>query len=181
MPERTEDVALRGILPITIGGQPVELRTLTLDESDAWLDLLASHLSAIEIPSESGEAAIKGALTAPAGSARVLVEAYDIDGTIPDIGKATKREIKDALEQMVSAEDPFGEGIAHSVARAYGAPAQVVAQVLSYVLAMPPQPGPSTTGASNGTGSTTGPSAGHGAESSSSSGGATHKTHKRSG
>lgn len=181
MPERTEDAALRGVLHITIGGEPVELRTLTLDESDEWLDLLASHLSAIEIPSESGEAAIKGALTAPAGSARVLVEAYDRDGTIPDIGKAHKRELKAALEEMVMAEDPFGEGIAHSVAQAYGAPAKVVAQVLSYVLAMPPQPEPQTTGRSNGTGSITAPSAAPGAASSSSSGGPTPKTHKRSG
>lgn len=180
MPERTEDAALRGVLHITIGGESVQLRTLTLDESDEWLDMLADHLSAIELPDTGGQEAIKGALTMPAQSARGLVAAYDLDHAIEDIGKASKRELKEAFEQMVSAEDPFGEGVARSVAAAYGAPARIMAEMLAYVLNQP-LPVPSTTGPSSDTVSPTAPSGGSGPASSSSSAGPTPIRRRKSG
>lgn len=180
MGERTEDLALRGVLPLTIGGDPVELRTLTLDESDEWLDLLSEKLVAVELPSDSGEAAVRGALSAPAASARELVAAYDVDDTIPDIGKATKREIKAALDAMVESEDPFGEGVARSVGAAFGAPSQLLAEMVAAVLATSPAQAASTTGPLPDTASVTGTSGPDGPASSSSSDGPTPMTPKRS-
>lgn len=187
MPERTEDAALRGVLTLTLGGEEVGLRTLTLDESDEWLDLLAQHLSDIELPSTDGTVAIKGALTAPAASAAVLLAAYDRDATLGGLeairAKASKRELKTALELMVSAEDPFGEGVALSVAEAYGAPSRLLAHVLTMVLdeAKWPSQAASMTGASSATASDTRRSASGGRGSSSSSGGPTPIRQKRSG
>jgi hypothetical protein len=40
MDDRTEDAALRRILPVSVGGEIVPLRTLTIEESDAWLALV---------------------------------------------------------------------------------------------------------------------------------------------
>lgn len=188
MDERNEDVALRGILPLIIGGKAVELRTLTLDESDEWLGRLAEELAAVGIEdTDQGADLLRAVYTASSAAVARLVVAYDVDGKLGGLealrSRATKVELKQALDRMVGAEDPFGEAAAHSAAEGFGAASTLLAQGMRAVVAeqMWSALADSTTGPSNGTASDTARSVPVGARSNSSSGGTTPRRHKRSG
>ena len=179
MDDRTEGAALRGVLTLTLGGEPVTLRTLTLDESDVWLGLYADALEHVDL----SPAAVGSAFTAPAALMVDLVLAYDLEGTIPHgiRQKATKLELKTALEAMVAAEDPFGEDVARSVAAGFGAPSRLLTRGLAsllnedtLLLLASLTAGQGANGAS-----ATPTSDGRGAASSSSSAGTTRRTTKR--
>lgn len=108
MIDRTEELGLSARLPLVVGGQPVELRVLDLNESDKWLALL----NPIDIETDMSTQLMLD-----------LVVAYDVDkvlGTAAELrGRMTKRELNDALNQMVRAEDPFEEA-SRSVVAASG-------------------------------------------------------------
>lgn len=133
---RTEEDGLAARLPITVGGEAVTLRTLNLDESEAWLARL----------DDIGK--IEGA-SIPVDVALDLVLAYDVDGTLGDPVAArkrfTKRELFDAVNQMASAEDPFLED-ARSVVAASGLYRNL--SPLMYQLVIRSQQASSTNGAS---------------------------------
>lgn len=108
MIERTEELGLAAYLTISVGGQQVRLRTLDLDESEAWL----AQVDAVG-KVESTDIPLDVQLD--------LVRAYDKDGVLGDDLRKhfTKRELYDATNQMVSAEAPFLED-ARSVVEASG-------------------------------------------------------------
>jgi hypothetical protein len=175
--ERSEADALRQVIRVPVGGEPVQLRTLTIDESDAWLRKLTGAVD-VELPETEGDAdTLARLLSLPARAALELVVAYDVEGVLGDAEslreRMTKRELHDALEAMAGAEDPFGEGAARLADEVCGAPSRFLASMTRLVidgLATAPSPsGVSTPGAS--TSSTT--SAPPGAESVSSSSGPT--------
>ena len=178
--DRTEEEALDGHLHITLGGQPVELRVLTIAESDVWLDLLAATLSGLDVPeSEDAASDIRSYFTASSEAAIGLVEAYDVDHTLGDLrATAHKREIPVVLERMIVAEDPFGEGAAHSVAVAFGAPSRFLAAGMDLALTalVPSPPDDSKNGHSDDTDSLVASSVGSGPANSSSSDGPTAKS-----
>jgi hypothetical protein len=156
--ERTEADALRQVLQVSVGGEPVELRTLTIDESDAWLRRLTGAVD-VELPEAEGDAdTLARLLSLPARAALELVAAYDVEGVLGDAevlrSRMTKRELHAALEAMAGAEDPFGEGAARLAAEVCGAPSRFLATMTSLVidgLATAPSPsGASTPGASTG-------------------------------
>lgn len=176
--ERTEDLGEVGVLHLTMRGQPVKLRVLTIEESDAWLDTLARLLSGLDVPDMEGDAAEAMARVFHAGSdARLsVIAAYDIEGVLggPDaIRKSmSKQELAAALEVMVEAEGPLGLADARSVVEAFGLPLKRAAVTLRALGALSrPERSPSrpsSTGASP-----TPTSTGRGRASSSSSGGRT--------
>jgi hypothetical protein len=160
-----------------MGGQPYELRTLTLDESDEWLGKVAAAMSAIEIPDEvSWLGDIAALLTTSATAVAGLVAEYDRDGVLGGLdvirARMTKRELKAAMDAMVTAEDPFGTDVARSVATGFGAPSQTLAFGIERV-AVASQLAISMNGRSARSGSTIDGSAASGAASSSSSAGPT--------
>lgn len=136
MSERTEDLAIRQVLPITVGGETVELRTLTMDESDVWLRLLMETMDRpLGEPSDADGMAKM--LATPADAAVDLIVAYDIDGTLgpkEDIrARISKREARSAIEVMAEAEDPFGPGARRLVESVFGGASQFLAGVLTTV------------------------------------------------
>ena len=160
MPERTEAEALAQVLTISAGGEPVELRTLTIDESDAWLRRLTGAVD-VELGEAEGDAdTLARMLALPATAALDLLAAYDLDRVLGDVetlrSRMTKRELHAALEAMADAEDPFGEGAARLAAEVFGAPSRFLAAMTSLVidgLASPTERSPtgaSTPGASTG-------------------------------
>ena len=179
---------MRRILPITMGGQPYELRTLGLDESDAWLAQVAAKLSEVDLPdAPTGADSITALMTWSSGAVLSLVLAYDLGNALG--GEAairaamSKQELKAAMDAMVTAEDPFGEAVAHSVAVGFGAPSRFLASGMRMVLTqmIASQLERSTAGLSGPTASTMAPSEPVGAASSSSSDGRTARHTKRSG
>ncbi len=97
MSDRTEELGLAARLPIQVGGETVELRTLNLDESEKWL-------------ARFGE--LDDQADMPTNAMLTLVVAYDLEkklGTSASLRKRfTQVELKVALEGMVTAENPFG-------------------------------------------------------------------------
>ena len=95
------------------------------------------------------------------------------------MSRMSKRELRAALDEMVTAEDPFGEAVAHSVATGFGLPSRFLASGMRVVLDQLAEPlqAPSTDGRSA-SDSTTRASAGNGRASSSSSAGRTRKTRR---
>ena len=84
--ERTEAEALAQVLTISVGGEPVALRTLTIDESDAWLRRLTGAVD-VELAEAEGDAdTLARMLALPAQAALDLVAAYDVDGVLGDVG-----------------------------------------------------------------------------------------------
>jgi hypothetical protein len=148
--ERTEAEALAQVLTLSVGGEPVALRTLTIDESDAWLRRLTGAVD-VELPDAEGDAdTLARMLALPAQAALELVAAYDVDGVLGDPEslrtRMTKRELHAALEAMADAEDPFGEGAARLAAEVFGAPSRFLAAMTQLVidgLASPTVPSPS--------------------------------------
>jgi hypothetical protein len=139
MPDvRTEAEALAQVLNVSVGGEPVALRTLTIDESDAWLRRLTGAVD-VELPDAEGDAdTLARMLALPATAALELVAAYDVDGVLGEPAslrtRMTKRELHDALEAMADAEDPFGEGAARLAAEVFGAPSRFLAAMTSLVI-----------------------------------------------
>lgn len=182
---RTEEAALGGFLSLSMDGRQYQVPVLTIERSDAWLRLVADATANVRLPSDDdGGAIVHQLLTASAGAALDLVVAYDRTGVLggADAIRAamSKRELRSALETMVTAEDPYGEDGAHSVAVALGAPTRMVGYVMDQaleamasLLRVPSTPMPSATG-----GSDTTPSVVPGPESSSSSGGPTRRKPK---
>lgn len=190
-PDRSEEDADLGVLHLRMDGKPVDVPTLPGEQSDEWLELLSKESESLDVPDDGNVSALGGFLTGPSDAARRLIAAYDITGVLGGEGAIRKRmrkqELKAALDLMVSAEAPFGEGGAHSVAAAFGAPSRFLAagldlafQSIAESLRVPPRV-LSANGASAGTASATATSGGRGAASSSSSAGRTRKTAKRSG
>ena len=108
MADRTEELGLAARLPVQVGGETVELRTLNLDESEKWL----ARFGKLEVEADM-----------PAQAMLDLVIAYDVEkvlGPSASLRKRfTQRELHDALEQMVRAEAPFQEA-ARLVVKASG-------------------------------------------------------------
>jgi hypothetical protein len=137
--ERTEETGLSGLLEVTIGGQPVRLRALTIAESDEWLARLATALADAEVM-EDGETSadtLRQLVTHASASALEMVLAYDLDGMLGGTEgirtRATKREVADALEMMVTVEDPLGPSTRRLVEAAFGLPAQLAADHLEQI------------------------------------------------
>ena len=175
---RTEALALAQVLTVSVSGEPVALRTLTIDESDAWLRRLTGAVD-VELPDAEGDAdTLARMLALPAQAALDLVAAYDVDGVLDEPAslrtRMTKRELHAALEAMADAEDPFGEGAARLAAEVLGAPSRFLALVSETAMAASSPPAPSPSGASAPGASTGSPtSAPAGAASASSSSGRT--------
>jgi hypothetical protein len=153
---RTEDDGEAGILRITVGGQPVELRVLTIAESDDWKDQLARRLAAMDIvdPGADGGALLSTLFRVGADARLDMLVAYDVDHVLGDREslrrRLTQAELARALDLMVEAEGPFGMADARSVAEAFGKPLQVAAGILRALedLSAPASSpsGPSSTG-----------------------------------
>ena len=139
MEERTEGVALSRSLPVVMGGEPFELRTLSIDESDAWLMQVGAALAAVDLPEGSdGSDGVGLMLTASSSTVVGLVAAYDLEDVLggPDAirGRMSKRELRANMDAMVTAEDPFGEAVALSVATGFGLPSRFLASGMRVVL-----------------------------------------------
>jgi len=108
MNDRTEELGLAARLPIVVGGERVDLRTLNLDESEKWL----AKFGKLEVEADM-----------PAQAMLDLVIAYDVEKVLGTSAALRKRftqvELKDALEGMVTAEAPFAME-ARSVVKASG-------------------------------------------------------------
>jgi len=181
MEERTEGVALSRSLPVVMGGEPFELRTLSIDESDAWLMQVGAALAAVDLPEGSdGSDGVGLMLTASSSTVVGLVAAYDLEDVLggPDAirGRMSKRELRANMDAMVTAEDPFGEAVALSVATGFGLPSRFLASGMRVVLDQLEAPllDASTNGRSA-SAPTTDASARNGRASSSSSAGTTRK------
>lgn len=183
MQDRTEEDALGRVLLLRLGGREAAVRTLTIEESDAWLGRVAEEVAALEVPDRPDPdgtfaGAATGFLTRPSSVALRLLAAYDLDGALGGeegirATGATKRELRAALEATVGAEDPFGEAAARSVAAAFGEPSRSLwAMVLGMAIAGSVR-ATSTDGPSSGSDSGGRRSGGRGAGSSSSSDGPT--------
>ena len=144
--ERTEAAGESGLLTLSCGGQPVTLRVLTIAESDAWLDKLGTALASMDVGEEdderTGDQMLRDLLTQASRAALDLVVAYDIDGVLGgrDAIRAsmTKVELKDALETMVTVEDPLGPASARSVGVVFGGPSLVLEAALTMTMAAAP-------------------------------------------
>ena len=135
--ERTEDLGVAQVLPISVGGKSVVLRTLSSDESDVWLRRLTGAVD-IELGDVEGTGeGLAHLLGLSAHAGLELIAAYDIDGTLGDhanLGaRMTKREVHDAVDAMAVAEDPFGEGAARLVDEVFGAPSSLLATMIRVV------------------------------------------------
>jgi hypothetical protein len=185
-PARTEQDALDRKVVLWRAGEPVILRTLTIEESDTWLEQLTERTIRLDIPddSESGVAVLAALIRSSTNAAVGLVAAYDLDGVLGGVdgirSTMSKAELAHALEVMVSAETPFGDG-ARSVAKVFGAPMTALGAgsdlalraMQEYLLAQ------STSGPSEGSATATTESDASGAGSSSSSAGRTATTRPR--
>lgn len=187
MDERTEGLALSRVLPLLVGGQTVQLRTLSIDESDAWLGLVAARLASVDLDQTLAASESIAELMTWSSSAVVgLVAAYDLDGTLGGIeairSTMSKGELKAAMDAMVTAEDPFGEAVARSVVETLGLPSRFLATFtrMEVTRAIASQLASSTTGPSAPTDSTIGPSEPVGVASSSTSDGRTRNAKRRS-
>ena len=146
MIERTEAAGESGLLTLSMGGQPVTLRALTLAESDAWLATLGDTLASLDVgdvdDARSGDQMLRDLLVQASHAALDLVVSYDLDGVLGgrDAIRATmtKSELKDALEMMVTVEDPLGPASARSVGVVFGGPSLVLEAALTMTMAAAP-------------------------------------------
>lgn len=138
MQERTEEDALERRVLLTLGGVPHRLRTLSWEESDEWLAQLGIEVAGSDLG--EGEPDLSAFLRASSAAALRLVAAYDREGVlggedgIKALG-ATKREVREALEVLVAAEDPFGEDAVRSVVAAFGEPSRFLWRRVAMVVA----------------------------------------------
>lgn len=137
---RTEELALAGRLPIVVGGQRVELRTLNLEESERWLEQLSSAAAQaaqdVQAIDEPGPGALLVAVAKlPIPTMLEAVRAYDVDGRLPANLKQrfTAAEVYAALKTMVRAEVPFLED-ARSAAEAFGPQLRAMAASVLWTL-----------------------------------------------
>jgi hypothetical protein len=150
--ERTEELGLAARLPISVGGQLVQLRTLNLDESERWLGKVSAAVARLDVPDTGNPATVLADLAKqPAVVMLELVRAYDVEnvlGTATALRKRmTQRELYDAVKQMVRAEAPFLED-ARSVVEAFGPQLRAMAAGLLYRMSVQSQPANSTNGRS---------------------------------
>ena len=146
MIERTEAAGESGLLTLSMGGQPVTLRALPLAESDAWLATLGDTLASLDVgdvdDARSGDQMLRDLLVQASHAALDLVVSYDLDGVLGgrDAIRATmtKSELKDALEMMVTVEDPLGPASARSVGVVFGGPSLVLEAALTMTMAAAP-------------------------------------------
>jgi hypothetical protein len=125
--ERTEEDALAGVLLLKVGGEPVVLRVLSIEESDDWQRRLGAAVAALDVPGEGdGMAMFNHMLIAGSDAKLEMVLAYDVDhklGSREDIRKRmTKAELAAAFEAILDAENPKEEAANRSVAEAFGRP-----------------------------------------------------------
>jgi hypothetical protein len=159
---RSEDLAARQVLPISVGGERIELRTLSIEESDAWLRTLTGAVD-IDVGAIGGDAdGLAKLLSLSAQAALDVIAAYDADGVLGGrealSARMTKREVRIALEAMATAEDPFAEGALRLVDEVFGAPSRLLAAMSTMVTSeLASRPGASPSGASLPGASTTGP------------------------
>lgn len=152
MIERTEELGLSARLPIVVGGQQVELRTLNLEESETWQAKLAAAVAKYDLPESPDPATLFAAFVRqPTGVMLDLVLAYDLDkklGTRAALRKRmNQRELYAAVKTMVSAEAPFLED-ARSVVEAFGPQLRAIAASVLTTAAIQSQRGNSTSGPS---------------------------------
>jgi hypothetical protein len=132
--ERTEELALAARLPIMVGGQPINLRTLTLEESEKWQAKVATLVVGFELPESDKPAELFAAFAKqPSHVMLELVLTYDVEkqlGTAAALRKRlTQAELYAAVKQMVTAEFPFVMD-AHSVVEAFGPQLRAMAAAL---------------------------------------------------
>jgi hypothetical protein len=137
--ERTEEEALERRVLLTLG-TPVGLRTLSWSESDAWLSLVAEEAAGTDVSEGDAPADFRVFLTASSAAALRLVAAYDVAGVLGGVEGikergATKRQVREALEVLVQAEDPFGEDAVRSVVAAFGEPSRTLWRTVAMVVA----------------------------------------------
>lgn len=182
MADQDEAVALRGRLPVTLGGISRDLRVLTLDEADEWVSSVATLISGLDVdPIADPGQLIAIALRQGTAAAIEAVVAYDREGKlggpegIRKVG-ATPGEVREALAAMFDAALPFDPDSARSVAAAFGGPIRYVSNVLMMTMArIASRPESSTDGPDEPGASTSTPSGGPGPQPSSSSAGHTGK------
>lgn len=152
MTDRSEESALAGRLSILVGSEPVELRTLNLDESEEWLGKVGASVAGFDLPTGLNGAETFDVLArTPARLMLELVIAYDVDGVFPERAELRKRfrqrEVYEALRAMVTAEAPFVTDV-RSVVAEFGPAFRASVSVLVANLASRFQPESSTNGRS---------------------------------
>jgi hypothetical protein len=152
--ERTEDLGLAGVLPLTVGGARRDVPVLSIEQSERWLRHLGTLAEGITMPERLGD------LFTVLGPRLVdAVATYETFGACPEIcpdrstapgpehahagvlgGEAeirrrmTKRELRDAFEAMVLAENPFATDL-RSVVEASGPQLRAMVPLLVATLA----------------------------------------------
>lgn len=169
------------VLPLSVGGERIDVRVLTIEESDAWLRKLTASID-VNMAGLGGDADGLAALLGLSGGLCVdLIEAYDLDHVLPaDLRSVmSKGEARAALEAMATAEDPFGEGASRLVAEVFGAPSRFLAVMSQAAMdAASPSDGSPNGASGNGASTTSETSAPPGPTSGSSSSGSTVKNGK---
>lgn len=150
MSERTEESALARRLSISVGGEPLELRTLNLDESEDWLAKVGGSIAGFDLPTGQDAAETFDLLArTPTRTMLELVRAYDVDGKLGEESELRKRlsqrELYEALKVMVVAEAPFASDV-RSVVAAFGPDLRRGVGILIGTLASRYQPASSTNG-----------------------------------
>lgn len=139
MAERTEELGHAGLLPVTIGGRRVDLPVLSIEQSERWLRHVGVLVEGAAIPERLADVFnLLGPRLADA------VVAYETLGACPELcpdrgvepgpehahvgglggvggiqKRMTKRELRDAVEAMFLAENPFVTDL-RSVVEAFG-------------------------------------------------------------
>jgi hypothetical protein len=127
MPERTEEEALTGLLHLTVGGQPVELPTLSIERSEAWLARYIDETSDLNMEGSEDEDStefMRRIVQTPTQKMLVLLAEYDHEGRLGGVeglrSKITQRELSRAMEACLEAERPLDVDGLPSVAEAFG-------------------------------------------------------------
>jgi hypothetical protein len=131
MTTRTEEDALSGLLRIRVGGQPVELPVLTIEQSEAWLTRVAQLSAGVEVPDDGEpEEQLRILLTAPLETKLDAVLAFDVTGRLGDrehlLRRMTPIELDVAFDAIALSMDPSGE-VSRLVAAAVGTPTRLLA------------------------------------------------------
>lgn len=183
MTERTEEAGLAGFLTFPVGSDEARLRCLTIDETDVWLDGLATIMSDLPVSDDNDrpEAVMGSLLRSGTRAAVAAIRAYDLDGKLPDEGamraRMTPTQIHHALEVLMAAAVPFDQDTSRSVATVFGAHVRMLMAGIG--LAMLSTLAESTPGVSDAGASATTASARRGRRSSSSSAGPTATSSSR--
>lgn len=154
MAERSEEAGLSGFLPLSIGGVRRDVPVLSIEQSERWLRYLGVLVEGLAIPER-----ISDVLTALGPRLVDAVVAYETLGACPEACPArsaepgpehvhagalggedgirkrmTKRELRDAFEAMMLAENPFATDL-RSVVEAFGPQLRAMLPLLVATLA----------------------------------------------